>query len=111
MSDAAFIRQIRIERYRGIKSLTWNPVPGMNVVLGGGDVGKTTILEAIALLLSPSNTVNLSEADYWQRDNESEFIIQAMFSLPSSSDISQQSKLALPWAWNGSDAVQPPDAR
>ena len=108
MNDAAFIRQIRIERYRGIKSLTWNPVPGMNVVLGGGDVGKTTILEAIALLLSPSNTVNLSEADYWQRDSESEFIIQAMFSLPSSSDISQQSKLALPWAWNGSDAVQPP---
>ena len=107
MSEAAFIRQIRIERYRGIKSLTWNPVPGMNVVLGGGDVGKTTILEAIALLLSPSNTVNLSEADYWQRDSESEFVIQAMFSLPSSSDISQQSKLALPWAWNGNDAVQP----
>ena len=107
MSEAAFIRQIRIERYRGIKSLTWNPVPGMNVVLGGGDVGKTTILEAIALLLSPSNTVNLSEADYWQRDSESEFVIQAMFSLPSSSDISQQSKLALPWAWNGNDAVLP----
>ena len=108
MSDAAIIRQISIKNFRGIKSLKWNPVPGMNVILGGGDVGKTTVLEAIALLLSPSNTLNLSEADYWQRDSESEFTIEAIFSLPSSSNISQQPKLALPWAWNGSDAVQPP---
>ena len=108
MNDAAIIRQISIECFRGIKSLKWNPMPGMNVILGGGDVGKTTILEAIALLLSPSNTLNLFEADYWQRDSESEFTIQTIFSLPSSSDISQQPKLALPWAWNGSDAVQPP---
>ena len=108
MTDAAIIRQIRIERFRGIKSLTWNPSAGMNVILGGGDVGKTTVLEAIALLLSPSNTLNLSEADYWQRDSESEFTIQATISLPSSSNISQQPKLVLPWAWNGRDAVQPP---
>ena len=108
MSDAAIIRQMRIERFRGIKSLKWNPAPTMNVILGGGDVGKTTVLEAIALLLSPSNTLNISEADYWQRDSDSEFVIQAVFSLPLWSDISQQPKLALPWAWNGNDAVQPP---
>ena len=107
MRDPAIIRHIGIERFRGIKSLKWNPAPAMNVIVGGGDVGKTTVLEAIALLLSPSNTLNVSEADYWQRDCESEFVIQAIFSLPSSSDISQQPKLALPWTWNGSDAVQP----
>ena len=65
MSSAAIIHQIRIERFRGIESLKWNPVAGMNVILGGGDVGKTTILDAIALLLSPSNSFVLSEADYW----------------------------------------------
>ena len=107
MSDAAIIRQLRIERFRGIKSMKWNPAPAMNVILGGGDVGKSTVLEAIALLLTPSNTLNLSEADYWQRDSESEFTIQAIFSLPLSSSISQQPKLALPWAWNGKDAMQP----
>jgi AAA15 family ATPase/GTPase len=32
----------------------------VNVILGGGDVGKTTILEAIALLFSPVNPTMLS---------------------------------------------------
>lgn len=88
MSEPAIIRQLSIEGFRGIKSLKWNPAPSMNVILGGGDVGKTTVLEAVALLLSLSNTLNLSEADYWQRESESGFTIQAVFSLPSSSDIS-----------------------
>ena len=85
-----------------------NFTPGMNVILGGGDVGKTTLLEAVALLLSPSNTLVLSEADYWQRETDNEFCVRAVISLPSSSDITQLQKLALPWAWNGADAVSPP---
>ena len=108
MSGPAIIRQLSIERFRGIKSLKWNPADGMNVILGGGDVGKTTLLEAVALLLSPSYTLVPSEADYWQRKSDDEFCIRAVLSLPSSSDITQQRKLALPWAWNGTDAVTPP---
>ena len=50
---APIIRRLTIERFRGIEALTWHPAPGVNVILGGGDVGKTTVLEAIALLLSP----------------------------------------------------------
>lgn len=107
MSEAAIIHQLKIERFRGIESLTWNPAPGMNIILGGGDVGKTTILEAVALLLSPSSTFVLSEADYWQRNTDAEFVIQAVISLPSSSEISQQQKFIWPWEWNGKDAVPP----
>jgi hypothetical protein len=29
------------ERFRGITSLTWQPSRGVNVILGGSDVGKT----------------------------------------------------------------------
>ena len=46
------IRQLRIERFRGIKQLNWHPAAGLNVVLGGGNAGKTTILEAIGLPLT-----------------------------------------------------------
>ncbi len=42
MSQTAIVRQLHIERFRGIESLKWNPASGMNVILGGGDVGKTT---------------------------------------------------------------------
>ncbi len=107
MPDTAIIRQIKINRFRGIESLTWNPNPGMNVILGGGDVGKTTILEAIALLLSPSNSLILSEADYWRRKTEDEFKIRAVIALPDDSEISQQAKFNWPWHWDGQNAVPP----
>ena len=35
----------------------------MNLVLGGGDVGKTTILDAISLLLSPTNSATVFDSD------------------------------------------------
>ena len=107
MSETAIIRQLHIERFRGIENLKWNPASGMNVILGGGDVGKTTILEAIALLLNPSNSMVLSEADYWQCNVRDGFFIRATVSLPASSDIGQQAKFAWPWQWNGEHAVTP----
>ena len=50
MGSAAEIRKLTVSRFRGIEKLEWRPASGMNIILGGGDVGKTTILEAIALL-------------------------------------------------------------
>lgn len=111
MCAAAVIHKIKIDRFRGIEKLNWNPAKGMNVILGGGDVGKTTILEAIALLFNPSNSVVLSEADYWQRNTDEEFVIQAVISLPPSTEISQQQKFAWPWEWNGTEAVPPVAAK
>jgi len=106
-ADAAIIRQLTIERYRGIKSLKWNPAPGLNLILGGGDVGKSTILDAIALLLNPSNAAVVSESDYHCRDSNPGFLIQAVLSLPASTEISQQQKFNWPWEWNGKEAVAP----
>jgi putative ATP-dependent endonuclease of the OLD family len=42
---------LSIKRFRGIKTLSWRPARGVNAILGGGDIGKTTILDAISLLL------------------------------------------------------------
>jgi putative ATP-dependent endonuclease of the OLD family len=52
---APIIARLTIERFRGVASFTWQPAKGTNIVLGGGDAGKTTILDAIALLLNPTN--------------------------------------------------------
>lgn len=105
--DTAVIRQLTIERFRGIKSIKWNPAPGLNVILGGGDVGKSTILDAIALLLNPSNAAIVSESDYHCRESNPGFVIQAVLSLPTSTEISQQKKFNWPWEWNGTEAVAP----
>lgn len=52
----AEIKRLHIQRFRGIRDLTWRPGPGLNLLLGGGNVGKTTLLEAIGLLLNPTTS-------------------------------------------------------
>jgi len=107
MTATAVIRKLTIQRFRGLERFDWRPKIGMNVILGGGDVGKTTVLEAIALLLNPSNAAVVSESDYWQRDSTQEFAIEAIMTLPEATGISSQHNFSWPWAWNGLDAVAP----
>lgn len=107
MAETTVIRKLTINRFRGIEKLDWKPASGMNVILGGGDVGKTTVLEAIGLLLSPSNAAVISESDYWQRDSTQEFVIEAVMSLADTTEISTQNKIAWPYHWDGESAVLP----
>lgn len=58
------IRQLRIERFRGIQTLEWAPGPGLNGLIGPGDSGKSTILDAIDLLLSARRTAAFTDADF-----------------------------------------------
>jgi putative ATP-dependent endonuclease of OLD family len=104
---ASAIYALTIERFRGITSLKWQPSRGVNVILGGGDVGKTTILEAIALLLSPVNPTTLSDPDYYDRQIEAGFSIEAILSLPGGAGMSAQMKPSWPWEWTGEQASVP----
>src|SRR4029078_7896281 len=72
-SAAPIIRSLTIQRFRVIEYLAWRPAKGLNVILGGGDVGKTTILDAVALLLSPTNSISVSDTDYYLRDVDAGF--------------------------------------
>lgn len=105
--DAPVIHRLTIERFRGIKDLVWYPGLGVNLILGGGDVGKTTILDAVALLLHPTNTAVLSDADYWARKVEDGFCVEAVMSLPTRCGINQQTKNVWPWEWDGKEPKLP----
>lgn len=58
------VRQLKIERYRGIQQLVWRPDAEMTCLIGPGDSTKTTILDAIELVLSPRWTVSITDADF-----------------------------------------------
>jgi len=56
----------------------------------------TNVIDAIALLLSPVNSTTLSDTDYYRRDIDTGFVIEAVASLPPGSGIHDQLKPAWP---------------
>ncbi|HET6998186.1 MAG TPA: AAA family ATPase [Solirubrobacterales bacterium] len=72
------IRRVKIEQYRGIKKLRWCPGPGINCLIGPGDIGKSTILDAIAMVLSSAPGRVASEHDYYRGDVAAGFKIELL---------------------------------
>lgn len=101
------IKQLHIKGFRGIKDLKWNPYAGMNIILGGGDCGKTTILEALGLLFSPSVTRSLTESDFWNKKSEDGFRIEATICVSDDFVFSTGTKIYWPWEWDGENPVHP----
>lgn len=59
------IRKVEIQNFRSIQSLTWQPSPGLNCLIGPGDSGKTTILDAIDLCLGAHRNLTLADTDFF----------------------------------------------
>ena len=89
------IRLLRIKRFRGIEKLEWHPAPGVNVIVGPGDSCKSTILEAIGVLLSPAPNLTISEFDYFRREIDKGFEIEAVLAVGDGS-ILKSDKFPLP---------------
>ncbi len=66
----ARIRQIEVKNFRGIASLMWDPSPGVNCLVGPGDSGKSTILDAIDLCIGARRTVQFTDSDFHGLDVE-----------------------------------------
>ena len=66
----ARIRAIEIRNFRGIRELSWCPAPGVNCLIGPGDSGKSSVLDAIDFCLGARRTVQFTDADFHQLDVE-----------------------------------------
>jgi putative ATP-dependent endonuclease of OLD family len=64
------VHEALISNYRGIKTLRWRPTPGINCLIGPGDSTKTTVLDALSLVLAQRWNVQLSDADFYDGDPE-----------------------------------------
>jgi putative ATP-dependent endonuclease of OLD family len=103
-----FLRRITILRYRGIETLEWYPNPGLNCLIGPGDSGKSTILAAIALLLTPNPSPQISEYDFFKRHVNAEFEIAAVLAGIDDAIIDGLRVPAL-WGWKGRALFPLPD--
>jgi hypothetical protein len=71
------IRHLRIERFRGIKLLDWQPSGEMICLVGPGDSTKTTIIEAIELTLSPRWDYAFDDSDFFDGSVDSPILVTA----------------------------------
>ncbi|NOR69937.1 MAG: AAA family ATPase [Methylomarinum sp.] len=62
------IRHIHIKRFRVINELVWLPKSGLNCLIGAGDSGKSTVLDAIDLTLGARRSYPFTDADFFQLD-------------------------------------------
>lgn len=73
--DKYAVGLLEITNFRGIKSLRWTPEAGVNCLIGPGDSGKTTILDAVELVLSTRHTISFTDLDFFGGDHQQPIVI------------------------------------
>jgi len=66
----ARIRQVIIEHFRSVRQLTWLPSPGINCLIGPGDSGKSSIIDAVDFCLGARRNIQFTDADFYRLDVE-----------------------------------------
>jgi putative ATP-dependent endonuclease of OLD family len=62
------IRKLEVENFRGIQALSWLPSNGINCLIGPGDSGKSTVLDAIDYCLGARRNLQMTDADFHNLD-------------------------------------------
>lgn len=70
------IRQLAIQNFRGICALDWKPGSPFCSLIGAGDSGKSTILDAVEAALS-SRWFSFTESDFLDCDTTKSIVIEA----------------------------------
>ncbi len=73
------VNAIYVRNFRGIKHLDWLPGPGLNCLIGHGDGGKTTVLDALELLLAERHNATFDDLDFYGGSATEPISITAVF--------------------------------
>lgn len=71
----AVIRKVEIRNFRSIKSLDWWPTDGVNCLIGAGDAGKSSVLDAIDYCLSARRSLAINDSDFHNLSVENDISI------------------------------------
>jgi putative ATP-dependent endonuclease of OLD family len=74
------VRRLWIQNFRGIRTLDWRIPPDQRLIalVGPGDSGKSTILEAVHYLLGDRWNIPFADTDFYQANVESPLRIAAL---------------------------------
>lgn len=89
------LRHIEIKNFRGISHLDWTVTSDFVCLVGAGDSGKTTILDAITYALTPRWTLPISDADFRGGNPDKPIEIQVTIIDPPSELLPEEPKFGL----------------
>lgn len=69
------VRRLEIRNFRSIQTLDWTPYDGVNCLIGPGDSGKSTILDAIDLCLGARRSAPFGDTDFFGLDATQTIVI------------------------------------
>ena len=78
-----FIVYLAIVQFRCISNVSLQPIKNVNIFVGGNDIGKSTLLEAIAMLVRQDSSIPVLETDYYLKEVEKGFRIEATIACES----------------------------
>ncbi|WP_188568509.1 ATP-dependent nuclease [Undibacterium terreum] len=64
----ARVRKVEIRNFRSIRVLDWFPSGGINCLVGPGDSGKSSILDAIDLCIGARRSISVDDTDFFGLD-------------------------------------------
>jgi len=73
----AFVYHLKVQNFRGVKSLDWHVDNRVVCLVGPGDSAKTTILNAIEMALLPRWNIPFTDSDFYQSKTDEELVIEA----------------------------------
>lgn len=62
------IRKVEVRHFRCIRELEWLPATGINCLIGPGDSGKSSILDAVDLCIGARRSIQINDADFHRLD-------------------------------------------
>jgi len=71
------IRKIEISNFRSICCFSWTPSPGFNCLIGPGDSGKSTILDAVDYCVGARRNLNVADTDFFNLDVTQDIVVRA----------------------------------
>src|SRR5688572_25465901 len=70
------VQHLSVRNFRGIRELDWTLDARFAVLIGPGDAGKSTVLDALALATSPQWNPAVSDADFSGGDTSHPIVIE-----------------------------------
>lgn len=71
----ARVRRLEIQNFRSIQSIDWFPSAGINCLIGPGDSGKSSILDAIDLCIGARRSAPFSDTDFHELNVDRPIVI------------------------------------